>query len=277
VDRQGETVCNGVRLSWESFGEGFPVLLIAGAGAPPVTWQVGGFLSALVDAGHRVVTFANRGIEPSGCPPAPYSIAEMARDTAELIAALQLAPCRVVGYSLGGQIAEEMCYEHTELVSEVVLLASAGRGTAFLKLQAQAQVDLAGAMDPPLPSQTARDRLLFTQPASVLQYDDQTVELMRSVIEATPPWTNPGRLGQWTAAAAWVNDEGRVARWLGLRQRCLLIAFEYDLAFPPARVREAASAMPNARYVEIPGAAHGGLLTHGEEVTNAVLTFFASK
>jgi hypothetical protein len=130
VGRVGETVCNGVRLSWESFGEGAPVLLIAGTGAPPITWQVGGFVPALVESGYRVATFANRGIEPSQSPPGPYSVAEMAVDTAQLIEALALSPCRVVGYSLGGQIAEELCYRHSEQVDEVVLLASAGRSTA---------------------------------------------------------------------------------------------------------------------------------------------------
>jgi hypothetical protein len=68
VSRVGETVCNGVRLSWESFGDGAPVLPIAGTGAPPITWQVGGFAPALVESGYRVVTFANRGIEPSDAP-----------------------------------------------------------------------------------------------------------------------------------------------------------------------------------------------------------------
>jgi pimeloyl-ACP methyl ester carboxylesterase len=32
--------------------------------------------------------------------------------------------------------------------------------------------------------------------------------------------------------------------------------------------------MPNARFIEISGAAHGGLLTHGEDVTQAVREFF---
>ena len=274
VSLEGEALCNGVRLSWQSFGEGPPVLLIAGTGAPPVTWQVGGFVPALVESGYRVVTFANRGIEPSESPPGPYSVAEMAIDAAQLIEALDLSPCRVVGYSLGGQIAEELCYRYSEHVDEVVLLASAGRGTAFCRLHVRAQVDLATAMDPPLPSQMARDRLLFTQPSSVLQDDDDTVELVRSMIEASPPWTNPGRLGQWTAVAEWINDEKRTERWPLLTQRCLLIAFAHDVAFPPSRVREAAAAMPNAGFIEIAGAAHGGLLTHGEEVTQAVRKFF---
>jgi pimeloyl-ACP methyl ester carboxylesterase len=154
------------------------------------------------------------------------------------------------------------------------LLASAGRSTAFLRLHVRAQVDLATAMDPPLLSQVARDRLLFTQPSSVLQDDDDTVELVRSTMEASPPWTNPGRFGQWAAVAEWVNDEQRTERWPGLMQRCLLIAFEHDVAFPPSRVHEAAAAMPNAHFLEIAGAAHGGLLTHGGEVTLAVRKFF---
>jgi pimeloyl-ACP methyl ester carboxylesterase len=198
----------------------------------------------------------------------------MAVDTAQLIEALELSPCRVVGYSLGGQIAEELCYRHSEQVDEVVLLASAGRSTAFLRLHVRAQVDLAAAMDPPLLSQTARDRLLFTQPSSVLQDDDDTVELVRSTMETSPPWTNPGRFGQWAAVAEWVNDEQRTERWPRLTQRCLLIAFEHDVAFPPSRVHEAAAAMPNAHFLEIAGAAHGGLLTHGGEVTQAVRKFF---
>jgi pimeloyl-ACP methyl ester carboxylesterase len=132
----------------------------------------------------------------------------------------------------------------------------------------RAQVDLAMAMDPPLPSQVVRDRLLFTQPSSVLQDDDDTVELVRSTMEASPPRTNPGRFGQWAAVAEWINDEQRTEPWPGLTRRCLLIAFEHDVAFPPSR--EAAAAMPDARFVEIAGAAHGGLLTHGEEVTQAV-------
>jgi len=272
-------VCNGVRLSWESFGAGEPVLLIAGTGMPPAGWQVGEFAlaPALVDAGYRAVTFANRGIAPSQAPTVPYSVADMAADTAALVEALELAPCRIVGYSLGGQIAEEMCYRHPELVTDVVLMASAGRSTAFVRLYVQAQVDVAMAIDPPLPTQAARDTLLFTQPPSVLQREPETVDRIRSMIETAPPWTNPGRLGQWAAVHAWVNDEERPARWTGLTQRCLLVAFELDVAWPPSRVREAADAMPNAQYAEIAGAVHGGLVTRGEEVTKTILEFFASQ
>ncbi|HEY8216093.1 MAG TPA: alpha/beta hydrolase [Acidimicrobiia bacterium] len=270
-----ETVCNGVRLSWESFGDGEPVLLVAGTNMVPILWQLA-MVPALVDAGYRVVTFANRGIEPSDTPPAPYSVGEMTEDTAALIDALDLAPCRIVGYSLGGFIAEELCYRRPELVRDVVLLASAGRGSAFIRLYARAEVDLATVADQHLVSHAARDAVLLVQPLSVLQNDDETVELMRTMLEATPMWTNPGRLGQWSADLDWIEDDERIARWPRLTQRALVVAFEDDNLWPPVRVREAADAMPNASYAEIAGATHGGLLTHGEDVSALLVDFFAA-
>lgn len=104
-----EIVANGVRIGDEEFGEGEPVLLICGTSMPPVVWQMS-LVPALVGAGYRVVTFANRGTEPSDAPPAPYTVADMTADAEGLIDALNLAPCRVVGYSLGGFIAEELSY-----------------------------------------------------------------------------------------------------------------------------------------------------------------------
>ncbi len=132
---------------------------------------------------------------------------------------------------------------------------------------------MAEALDPPVVSQVTRDSLLLVQPISTLQHDDETVDLMLAMMEATPPWTNPGRLGQWSADLAWVNDAQRIERWPLLQQRCLTIAFEHDIAWPPERVREAAEAMPNARFTVIAGAAHGGLLTHGDEVGKTIIGF----
>jgi len=264
--------CNGVRLYFETLGEGEPVLVIGGTSMPPVLFQLS-LAPALVDAGYQAVLFASRGVEPSEAPPAPYTVAEMAADAAGLIEHLGIGPCRVVGYSLGGFIAEELCYQRPDLVRDIVLMASAGRSTSFLRTYVQAEVDMAEAVDPPLVNQTVRDSLLLVQPISVLQHDDDIVDLMVTMLEAAPPWTNPGRLGQWSADLSWLNDVQRVERWPLLRQRCLTIAFEHDVAWPPERVREAAEAMPNARFTMIPGAAHGGLLTHGDEVSKVIIGF----
>jgi len=270
-----DVVCNGVRLNYDSTGTGDPVVLISGTQMPAALFHLG-LVPALVDAGHHVVTFSNRGVEPSEAPPAPYTVKDMALDTAALIESLELGPCSLVGYSLGGLIAEELCYLRPELVRDVVLMASAGRASSFLRCYLQAEVDMAEALDPPIASQVMRDALLLVNPISTLQDDDTTVDLFLSMLEGAPPWTNPGRLGQWSADLAWVNDDERTTRWKDLRQRCLAIAFEHDLAWSPTRVREAADAMPNGEYTMIAGAAHGGLLTHGDAVCTTIVDFLST-
>jgi pimeloyl-ACP methyl ester carboxylesterase len=269
----GDVTCNGIRLSYEVTGDGEPVVLIAGTGMPPIVWHLG-LAPALIGAGYRIVTFANRGIEPSDAPPAPYTVEEMAWDTAALIETLELGPSHIVGFSMGGFVAEELCYRRADLVRDVVLMASAGRPSSFVKVWVQAEVDLATALDPAPTSQSVRDLLVFLLPFGALQ-EDASVDPMRMMFEASPPWTNPGRLGQWSADLAWINDEQRAKRWSQLTHRCLAIGFEHDIVFPPDRAEEATSAMPNGHTVEIAGAAHGGFLTHCDDVSKAIVEFWS--
>src|SRR6266536_2028993 len=89
-----EAVVNGARLSYDVYGDGEPVLLVCGTGQRAFTWQFFQ-VPALNADGYQAVTFDNRGIPPSDCPPAPYTVAAMAADAAGLIERMGIAPCRV--------------------------------------------------------------------------------------------------------------------------------------------------------------------------------------
>jgi pimeloyl-ACP methyl ester carboxylesterase len=99
-------ILNGISIDYTTAGEGPPVLLICGTGQPADLWFAQ--VADLVAAGHRVITFDNRGCGRSAAPPAPYQVADMAADTAALIEHLGLGPCDVIGYSLGGYIAQQL-------------------------------------------------------------------------------------------------------------------------------------------------------------------------
>ncbi|HVA72977.1 MAG TPA: alpha/beta hydrolase [Acidimicrobiales bacterium] len=58
------------------------------------------------------------------------SLDDVVEDVAALIRTLDLAPAAVVGYSLGGAVAQRLAREHDDLVAGVVLCASAARFTA---------------------------------------------------------------------------------------------------------------------------------------------------
>ncbi len=106
-----------------------------------------------------------------------------------------------------------------------------------------------------------------------LQNDDDAVKLTISLIEGAGPWANPGRLGQYQADLAWLEDHGRLDRLGHIESPCLAMAFEHDCWFPPQVVPEAANRIPRCQYVELPGLGHGAPLLAAGEV-NPILAKF---
>ena len=90
-------------------------------------------------------------------------------------------------------------------------MAGAGAAPAYALARARAAVDLARALDPLPPSFDVADLLLSLHPMTQLQ-DDDAVKITISLIEAAGPWTNPGRLGQYQADLAWLQDSSHLDR-----------------------------------------------------------------
>ena len=76
---------------------------------------------ALVDAGWRVIAPDHRGHGRGLRPLTPFRLTDCADDAAALLRELGTGPVTVVGYSLGGTIAQLMARDHRELVSGLVL------------------------------------------------------------------------------------------------------------------------------------------------------------
>jgi pimeloyl-ACP methyl ester carboxylesterase len=119
-----EATVSGVRLAYELHGQGTPVLFLPGTSMVKEAWLVGP-APALADAGYQVVLVDNRGVGGSDAPSAPYAVADLAADAAGLIEQLGIGRCRLVGYSLGGFVAEFLAAERPDLVRAVAVLGSA--------------------------------------------------------------------------------------------------------------------------------------------------------
>lgn len=268
---------NGIDLAYDVVGAGEPVVLIGGTGMPAAGWQFSQG-PALIAAGYRVVTFASRGVAPSQAPPAPYRVSDMAADTAALIEHLEVGPCHVLGVSLGGFVAEEVARSRPDLVRDCVLIASAGRATAYVRAKFDAARELFAAGRVP-DSHDVVDTLGLILPFDVLQNDDSSVENWRArLAQQSAVWTHPdGRLGQFHAEWSWMLDDDRGAGWAGVTLPCLVVAFENDLYFPPRIGREAAEAMPHGHFVEILGATHAGNFEKSDDVNRELIDFLARR
>lgn len=115
---------NGIRLSYEEWGEGDPLLLIMGITAPGSVWQRH---AEYWSQDFRCIIPDNRGVGLSDKPVGPYSSAEMADDHAGLLSALGIQRARVVGCSMGSIIAQQLALRHPRLVQSMALMCTWAR------------------------------------------------------------------------------------------------------------------------------------------------------
>jgi pimeloyl-ACP methyl ester carboxylesterase len=105
-------------------GDGPPVMLLHGwLATADMNWA--GAYSDLAGAGYRVLAIDHRGHGRGLRSMAPFRLADCAADTAAALRALELAPATVVGYSMGGAIAQLLAYEHPDVASGIVLSGTA--------------------------------------------------------------------------------------------------------------------------------------------------------
>ena len=89
-----------VELHYEDAGSGKPVVLIHGWPLSGRSWE--GQVPALVEAGHRVITYDRRGFGQSSQPWNGYDYDTFAGDLKTLLDTLDLTDVTLVGFSMGG-------------------------------------------------------------------------------------------------------------------------------------------------------------------------------
>jgi pimeloyl-ACP methyl ester carboxylesterase len=125
-------------VAYRTLGSGPPLLLIMGYAGTMETWDPL-FVDTLARH-YRVVIFDNAGTGATGALPAPLTIDAMAAQTSALIDALRLGRTDVLGWSMGGMIAQALAVTHPGQLRRLVLCASFP-GTGRIIRPPQRQID----------------------------------------------------------------------------------------------------------------------------------------
>uniref|UniRef100_A0A6B2LHF1 AB hydrolase-1 domain-containing protein n=1 Tax=Arcella intermedia TaxID=1963864 RepID=A0A6B2LHF1_9EUKA len=78
-----------------------------------------------------MIIFDNRGVGESDKPSGDYTTKEMAEDTFQLLKALKYEKASVLGYSMGGMIAQELAINHPEVVDKLILAGTCSEPSKF--------------------------------------------------------------------------------------------------------------------------------------------------
>jgi 3-oxoadipate enol-lactonase len=120
-----------IELSYERAGSGPVLLLIMGLGGTFDHWDAG-FLQGL-RRDFDVIVYDHRSVGSSTRIEGAFTIAELAEDAAGLLAALDLDCAHVLGFSMGGMVAQELALAHPERIRTLTLGSTycGGEGSAL--------------------------------------------------------------------------------------------------------------------------------------------------
>ncbi len=112
-----------VDLYYEDHGSGSPVVLIHGWPLSGRSWEAQ--VPALVEAGHRVITYDRRGFGSSSQPWDGYDYDTLSADLSALLENLDLTGVTLVGFSMGGgEVARYLSRYGTARISKVVFASA---------------------------------------------------------------------------------------------------------------------------------------------------------
>jgi pimeloyl-ACP methyl ester carboxylesterase len=239
-------------IGYRVVGSGPPLVLIMGA-----SWTMEGWDPRLVHAlarHNRVVMFDNSGIGRTQPLIEPLTIDAMADQTSALIDTLGLGRPDVLGWSMGGMIAQALAVLHPAQVRRLVLCATfPGTGTVV-----PSQAAIRGGSDFPANQVKAYDAFK----AAISEYS------------AAPAPSAAARTAQGDAITEWWDGTDPAGRKIATISVPTLIADgTVDRLDPVANDHTLARLIPRARLVLYSDAGHGFLFQDGTPFASLIESF----
>ncbi|MEV4939215.1 alpha/beta fold hydrolase [Streptomyces zaomyceticus] len=271
----GQENTNPVELYFEDQGAGQPVVLIHGFPLDGRSWERQS--AALLDAGHRVITYDRRGFGQSSQPATGYDYDTFAADLNTVMETLDLNDAVLVGFSMGtGEVARYVSTYGSGRVAKVAFLASLE--PCLLKSDDNPDGVAPKEFFDGVVAAVKADRYAYYTAFFNDFYNlDENLGSRISEEAVRHSWDTAARGGSFAASAApatWYTDFR--ADIPAVDVPALILHGTADRILPAeGTARPFHKALPSADYVEIEGAPHGLLWTHAEEVNTALLAFLA--
>jgi pimeloyl-ACP methyl ester carboxylesterase len=249
-------------VAYRSFGSGPPLVLITGYGATMESWDPR-FVDTLARH-HRVVIFDNAGVGRTAALKA-LTIDAMADQTSALIDSLGLGKPDVLGWSMGGMIAEALAIRHPARVRRLVLCATFP-GIGVVAKPSQAAIN---ALSSPNPKTVAADLFPTNQTAAAAAFGAAIAEYPAAAAPSAATIS-----AQAHAITQWWDDADRAAARTSEISAPTLVADGTDDRIDPlVNSRALAKLIPGAKLLLYPDAGHAFLFQDQTSFVPAIESF----
>jgi pimeloyl-ACP methyl ester carboxylesterase len=210
-------------------------------------------------AEHDVILFDYPGSGGSSGE-TPSTVAALAKACVALCHALEIARFDVMGFSIGGMIAQQLGFEYASMVRRILLLGTAprgGEGLTFTDLSADERDNVEGlvlnALFSPSETSQAAGRAFLER-------------LKRRVADRDKPVSKNSTSAEIAALREWgvVPSTNRFAMLQQIRQTTLVVHGNKDVVVMPINAFLLAEHLPNAQLIMYPDASHAAFSQYAE-------------
>ena len=259
---------DGTQIVYRRLGNGRPLLVLNGFGATGSDWDPL-FIHGLASY-NELILLDNRGIGGSADDGRPFDIARLASDAAHVVEALGFERISILGWSMGGFIAQTLALQHPNRVNKLILLSTdAGGSEADLASPAvwSQLVDTSGT-----PHDQAKRLLSLLLPSDVAE---SFYRKFGDIVAAARARLSPDLINRQAAAMdSWHrNDAGDQLR--GINAPVLIATGSEDVVIPPSNALKLVNAISCAWLAQFPHGGHAFMAQYPRQLADLINCFLA--
>ncbi len=224
----------------------------------------------------EVILFDSAGVGRS-TGKVPTTIADMASHALGFLNGLGLDRCDVLGFSLGGMVAQQMALDRPSIFRRMILVGTAPRGGEdIMHLEKPSLARHFG--DPTLKGYAVLQKIFFAPTSSSQAAGEAFIERLAQRKEDLDPPSGPDvAAAQIAAFREWEQFTGtRFADLKGIHQPTLVVNGIHDEMIPVSNSYRLSENLPNAVLLVYPDSGHGSLFQFHESFARHAAAFLAS-
>jgi pimeloyl-ACP methyl ester carboxylesterase len=226
--------------------------------------------------GREVVLFDSAGVGRS-TGKVPTTVAGMAAHALNFLDGLCVTSCDVLGFSLGGMVAQQMALDRPSSIHRMILVGTAPRGGEdIMQLEKPSLAKYLG--DSTLKGYSVLQKIFFAPTSSSQAAGDAFIErLARRTEDLDTPSGRDVAAAQIAAFREWEQFTAtRFGDLKGIHQPTLVVNGIHDEMISVSNSYRLAENLPNAVLLVYPDSGHGSLCQYHESFTRQAAAFLAS-
>ena len=265
------------RYAYRRFGSGPGLSLLC---LQHFTGTLDNWDPALLDplaAEREVILFENAGIGRSSGT-VPNTVAGMAAHALAFLDRLGLKTCDVLGFSLGGMVAQQMVLERPAIFRRLILVGTAPRGGEDIMHLDKPSIAKHLA-DPTLKGYAVLQKIFFAPTESSQAAGAAFIQRLMQRRDDREPLSGPAvAQAQMAAFREWEQVSGeRFSDLKAIRHPTLVVNGVHDEMIPVSNSYWLSARLPNAVLLTYPDSGHGSLFQFHESFTRQAAAFLASQ